>query len=119
MARSWPSEAGTESEHSREWCWSVSSSDSRIRLFSASSLKPLGVLAYHRDTVHTLAFASPPISPADTAFDTASTVELGGEDEDDSEDEAGNAGTEARDRWLASGGRDNRIALWALKDFTK
>ena len=93
--------------------------DSRIRLFSASSLKPLGILAYHRDTVHTLAFANPPLSKGDGIVDSASTVEIGGEDEEDSDDEAEDGRGEARDRWLASGGKDNRIALWALKDFTK
>ena len=86
-----------------------------IRLFSASSLKALGTLAYHRETVQALAFANLPLTASIESGDEASTLELGDEDSDDDESEGARAG---RQRWLASGGKDRRIALWALKDFS-
>jgi len=92
----------------------------RIRLFSAISLKPLGTLSYHRETVHTLAFASSPTSKLPADADEASILELGqGDDEDEDEEDEEGAGRDVpRERWLASGGKDKRIALWGLKDFS-
>ena len=47
-------------------------------------------------------------------MEEASTLDLGdGEDDESDEEEAG----VPRHRWLTSGGKDKRIALWALKDF--
>lgn len=90
----------------------------RIRLFSAASLKPLGTLAYHRETVHTLAFASPEPHGREAETDKASTIELGNKEDEDSDDEDGQGGIGPRSRWLGSGGKDRRIALWSLKQFS-
>lgn len=102
----------------------------RVRLFSAASLKPLGTLSYHRETVHVLAFGNLPsgASPGQEYDRAASTIELGAstigdDDEDEEDDEDGTAGSlsgiTTRDRWLVSGSKDRRMALWGLKDFSK
>lgn len=92
----------------------------RIRLFSASSLKSLGTLAYHRETVHTLAFANSETPHPENEPEIASTIDIGDDnDEDSDDDDDGKTGGAApRSRWLASGGKDRRIALWELKDFS-
>lgn len=93
----------------------------RIRLFSAATFKALGTLSYHRESVQALAFAQPAAAATllleGSSGDDSETVELGAES--DSDDDDGGAGDAAapRDRWLASGGKDRRIALWALMDF--
>lgn len=49
-------------------------------------------------------------------------IEVVDEDEgDSSEDEhsGGRAGTGDVMRWMVSGGKDRRLALWHLKDFSK
>ncbi|ORX37077.1 WD40-repeat-containing domain protein [Kockovaella imperatae] len=90
--------------------------DGKIRLFSAASLKPLGTLAFHRETVHTLAFANcvPVTNDTIAPGDTASTLDLEAEDSDEEEETREQL---LRGRYLASGGKDTRIALWLLKDF--
>lgn len=93
----------------------------RIRLFSASTLKPLGTLSTHRETVHCVTFASAPHTAEEAVYgDESSTLEIGAESEegeDSDEDVDEQMGTPPRSRWLASGGKDKRIALWGLKDF--
>lgn len=93
--------------------------DGRVRLFSAATGKPLGDLAYHRETVQALCFAHLPSAPEELAREGEqdSTIELG---EEDSEEENGVAdGAPPRERWLISGGKDRRVAFWGLIDFTK
>lgn len=108
--------------------------DGKIRLFSAATSKPLGTLSSHRETVHALAFAHLPSSPshsissddtetsteAETATETTteypeSTVDLGDDDDSDVDEEVD--GIPPRERWLASGGKDGKVALWGLIDF--
>ncbi|KAK4689687.1 ASTRA-associated protein 1, partial [Tremellales sp. Uapishka_1] len=95
--------------------------DGRIRLYSTSSFKPLGILEYHRDTVHAVAFGHP--AQVDTAEteSVAETLEFGEEDESDEDEDDGMEGqcgsVPPRERWLASGGKDTRVALWGLMDF--
>ncbi|KAL7420469.1 Astra associated protein 1 Asa1 [Cryptotrichosporon argae] len=120
--------------------------DGRIRLFSAATTKPLGTLVTHRETVHVLAFAAPAgaghpaiegrgggdgeagseTKDAAAGDDSASTttdttvqpLDLLDSDSDSDEDGAGGGLGEApRARWLASGGKDTKVAIWALKDF--
>lgn len=81
--------------------------DSRIRLFSAATLKPLGTLAYHRESVQALAWGNVEHAPPPRDC----TAALG-----DSDDESDDEETEAGDpqSWLASGAKDRRIALWSV-----
>ena len=89
--------------------------DGKVRLFSSATGKPLGGLAYHRDTVHSLCFAHARVETAAEQQTGESTIELGDEVEDsDGEDEDG---APPRERWLVSGGKDRRVALWGLMDF--
>jgi hypothetical protein len=76
--------------------------DASIHLFSVASLKPLGQLAYHRESCQTIAFASPEPVERSHALET---------DDDDDEDER-----ELRHLWMASGSKDRRVALWSLVD---
>jgi WD40 repeat protein len=90
--------------------------DGHIRLFSSATGKPLGDLNYHRESIHVLAFAHNPIlDPSGTEVE--STIELGDE-EDSDDDEHGGRGVH-RERWLVSGSKDRRVALWELIDFTR
>lgn len=99
--------------------------DGKIRLFSASSGKPLGDLGYHRETVHALSFASAPRrDKVEGQVDVQSTIDLGdpdldSEEAEEEEEEDGASIVPPRDRWLASGGKDRRIGLWGLKDFSR
>jgi len=82
-----------------------------IRLFSVKSFKSLGTLAYHRDTCNTLAFP----------FNETEDRREGEADSDDEEfgmSPVGRARKKA-EGWLISGGKDRRIAIWQLKDFTR
>lgn len=54
----------------------------------------------------------------DDAQSTAETLEIGADESEEEEgDDLGTA--PPRHRWLASGGKDRRVALWGLMDFTK
>ena len=87
-------------------------------MFSAASLKPLGALAYHRETVHVLAFANLPVTDEDGQAEVDSTIDIDNEEVDSQdEDEDELDGVPPRHRWLASGGKDKRISLWGLKAF--
>lgn len=91
--------------------------DGKVRLFSSATGKPLGELAYHRDTVHSLCFANARAVTPDEQ-EQESTIELGDGDEAADSDEEED-GAPPRDRWLVSGGKDRRVALWGLMDFGK
>ena len=89
--------------------------DGHIRLFSSATGKPLGDLDYHRESVHVVAFAHL-TTASELAGEVESTIELGQEEDSDSEDLA--EGTRpSRERWLVSGGKDRRVGLWELIDF--
>jgi len=90
--------------------------DGHVRLFSSATGKPLGDLEYHRESIHVLAFAHNSISSPD-GTEVESTIELG--DDDDSSDLEENSGGARRERWLVSGSKDRRVALWELIDFKK
>jgi WD40 repeat protein len=94
--------------------------DGRIKLFSSTSGKPLGELSYHRESVHILSFAhASPVDGLDgtgTATEVESTIEIGEEDSDSGEEDGS---VPPRERWLVSGGKDRRVALWGLMDFSR
>jgi WD40 repeat protein len=91
--------------------------DGHVRLFSAATGKPLGDLDYHRESVHIVAFANASASIGVDETEVESTIELGDEDEDSDVDDVGGGGQALRERWLVSGSKDRRIAMWELKDF--
>ncbi|KAG2017870.1 hypothetical protein CC2G_007337 [Coprinopsis cinerea AmutBmut pab1-1] len=78
--------------------------DGNIRLFSTKSFKPLGTLKYHRTGCQALVFArSIPL------FDGVNDE---GDEDFDETDKANRA------RWLVAGGKDNRLSVWTLMDFS-
>jgi WD40 repeat protein len=119
--------------------------DGAIRLFSSKSLKPLGTLKYHREGVQALAFASAPVKAfTDATASAASTIELDFvsdsasaptsvvDDSDSGSDtetegpgpgvrqvvkRGAERGEAPRWRWLVSGSKDRRMAIWGLMDF--
>lgn len=84
-----------------------------MRLYSTKTLKPLGTLDYHKDGCQSLAFASPFVEPASTH------TRMGADEEDSDEEGIDAAEKTKRGRWLASGSRDGRVAIWALMNFEK
>lgn len=123
MGALWLLAAGTGGKFHKSTVRTGPLTRSRIRLFSAASFKSLGTLSYHRESVAALAFANPQhaagLLPAPSA-PPSDTIELerGAEGEsasDDSDEE--DTSLVPRERWLASGGKDRRIALWGLMDF--
>ncbi|EIW57400.1 WD-40 repeat-containing protein [Trametes versicolor FP-101664 SS1] len=81
--------------------------DGRVRLYSTKSFKPLGTLAYHKKNCQSIAFARAQPAPA---------LNAGGEESDDEMTEQEKTD---RTRWLVSGGRDSRVAIWSLINFAK
>lgn len=102
----------------------------RIRLYSTKAFKPLGTLDYHKNGVQALTFArntppSPRPSQTQSTEDnvgfhlspTPASAEEGAGD-DDEDEEFNKSEIEARKRWLVAGGKDGRISIWELMDFT-
>jgi hypothetical protein len=81
-----------------------------IRLFSVKTFKPLGTLSYHRESCTTLVF---PHSIDNQIGPNVRAMEPD-QDEGDDRHEGGLRGVK---RWLVSGGKDRRVALWELMDF--
>ncbi|KAJ3971907.1 WD40-repeat-containing domain protein [Lentinula raphanica] len=81
--------------------------DGKIRLYSTKSFKPLGTLNYHKESCQALCFATSTGADADSQ-----------EQEDDDEDIPDDEKIQ-RGRWLVSGGKDKRIAIWKLISFMK
>jgi WD40 repeat protein len=88
--------------------------DGHIRLFSSATGKPLGDLDYHRESVHVVTFAHLSIT-GELEGEVESTIELG--EEEDSDSEGLVEGARSRERWLVSGSKDRRVGLWELIDF--
>jgi ASTRA-associated protein 1 len=78
----------------------------RVRLYSTKTMKALGVLQYHKDGCSATAFAK--------SLDCTD-----GDDDSDDDDEMTGEEKMARCRWLAAGGKDCRVSLWALMSFGK
>ncbi|PKI85258.1 Asa1p [Malassezia vespertilionis] len=79
----------------------VGSWDSFIRILSMPEGILLAKLAYHKDSVYSLAYAR---------FDTTHTLALG--PESSSEDESVSLATKPTPRLMAAGAKDGRITLW-------
>ena len=68
----------------------------------------MGTLVYHKDSVQAIAWARlPQHRPMEILKDC------------DSEDDMSSAEKENRERWLVSGGKDGRLAIWGLMEFKK
>ncbi|KAF0533488.1 WD40 repeat-like protein [Gigaspora margarita] len=76
--------------------------DTKIRIFSSKSMKPLAILSYHRESVYALAFSR--IESMDE------------QDHDKSTEEGKDLGNEERTEkhYLVGGGKDQRISLWEI-----
>lgn len=108
--------------------------DGRVRLYSTKTFKALGTLIYHKDALQALSFsrARPVAARHHHQHYPIDSAGYGGEDNvvdddcsdaDEGNDEDGNdemSGEEKarRSRWLVSGGKDGRVVVWALMDFT-
>jgi ASTRA-associated protein 1 len=73
-------------------------------------MKPLGVLEYHKESCSSVVFAK--------------DINAGGEGDaceggDDDDDDMTWAEQVERSRWLAAGGKDSRVSIWALMSFGK
>ena len=95
-----------------------------VRLFSVKSFKSLGTLVYHRETVNTIVF--PHLVRQDAALAKTGMGDNEEEDDDDDDEDvdvdgqAGNSsGVKGVGRWLGTGGKDRRVALWELRDFAR
>ncbi|EPQ52637.1 WD-40 repeat-containing protein [Gloeophyllum trabeum ATCC 11539] len=88
--------------------------DGKIRLYSTKTLKPLGTLTLHKNACQALAFARYTARPAEKHATPTGSEDALGEDDDMTEEER-----EERTRWLVSGGRDCRVAIWPLMSFAK
>ncbi|TFY68523.1 hypothetical protein EVG20_g3519 [Dentipellis fragilis] len=92
--------------------------DGKTRLYSTKSLKSLGTLVYHKNGVQALAFANRSLqSQATNPKPVSSTVRPDDDSDSDDEDGMTAAEKESRTRWLVSGGKDGRVAIWELMDF--
>ncbi|KAF8625568.1 hypothetical protein AX15_005330 [Amanita polypyramis BW_CC] len=80
--------------------------DGRIRLYSTKSFKPLGTLRYHKMACQTVEFTRTSYYPGTNAVN---------EEEDGDEDEKDK---EKRSRWFVCGGKDHRVSIWELMDFS-
>ena len=91
-----------------------------MRLFSVKSFKSLGTLVYHRETVNTIVFPHLVLQDATLAKTGTGDDE---EDEDENVDMDGQTGirggVKGVGRWLGTGGKDRRVALWELRDFAR
>ncbi|KAF5327014.1 hypothetical protein D9619_004885 [Psilocybe cf. subviscida] len=90
--------------------------DGKTQLYSTKSFKALGILRYHKSAIHALEFAHGIAGGGQEADDHtghSTDVEFDDEDELSSEEKL------ARSRWLLSGSKDNRVAIWSLIAFSK
>lgn len=80
--------------------------DGKIHLYSTRSFKPLGTLRYHKVACQAAEFAR-----SQYRSDVDNVGEEVDEDEEDEKEKV------KRARWLVSGGKDCRAAIWELVDF--
>jgi hypothetical protein len=67
-----------------------------------------------------LAFAHPDPLSASSARDREENDDDDEDDDDDDDDDEGETGkVKGRERWLVSGGKDGRVAVWELMEFEK
>ncbi|KDQ19260.1 hypothetical protein BOTBODRAFT_27843 [Botryobasidium botryosum FD-172 SS1] len=77
--------------------------DGKIRLYSTKTFKPLGILVFHKETCQAVIFARAYIPLAEGKSDP---------DEEMTEEEKVRRG-----RWLISGEKNGRVAIWELGTF--
>ncbi|KAJ4487745.1 WD40-repeat-containing domain protein [Lentinula aciculospora] len=87
--------------------------DGKVRLYSTKSFKPVGTLEYHKDGCQALSFATS--ASTDSGSQYKELEELHEDEDEDMLDEE----KLKRSRWLVSGGKDKRIAIWELISFEK
>lgn len=93
----------------------VTCSLARIRLYSTKTLKSLGTLVYHRDHCQAVAFARS-LPRTNVRFESGVVADVIEDQKSDSEDDD-DEGKMRRCRWLVSGGKDHRVAIWTLMNF--
>lgn len=94
----------------------TSSSHIRARLYSTKSFKALGALKYHKSAIHALEFAHDIVGDGQEAGEHTGRP-TGAEFQDD--DELSSEEKLERSRWLLTGSKDNRVAIWPLITFSK
>jgi len=75
--------------------------DGKIRLYSTKTFKPLGTLVFHKETCQTVIFARTHVSSSKPDPDEEMTEEE----------------KIRRGRWLISGEKNGRVAIWGLGTF--
>ncbi|KAJ0425655.1 WD repeat protein [Aspergillus carlsbadensis] len=109
--------------------------DSRIRVYSAKTMRELAVLKWHKEGCYCVAFGGVASMGTTMASTDTSTVETGGGDGNPSEGDGDEEGTVARrdereytlahvqqqrsdkvqnTHWLAAGSKDGKISLWDI-----
>ncbi|KAI0272162.1 WD-40 repeat-containing protein [Russula aff. rugulosa BPL654] len=84
--------------------------DGRVRLYSTKTFKALGTLIYHKEALQVLSFARARPGDCSDCSDA--------DDGNDEDDEMSGEEKARRSRWLVSGGKDGRVVVWELMDFT-
>ncbi|KAF8312477.1 WD40 repeat-like protein [Clavulina sp. PMI_390] len=87
--------------------------DGKVRLYSTKSFKSLGTLDYHTGSAYAIAFAHPQAAPSASADANDEADAFGDDDGWDAEDHS------RRTRWLATGGKEGRVAFWELSSFER
>ncbi|KAH8831761.1 WD-40 repeat-containing protein [Flagelloscypha sp. PMI_526] len=97
-----PGSACISTRHDSRVC-AVGGWDGRVRLYSTKNFKELGTLKYHKETCQAILFVWSDLKEDNN--------EVGDSDSDEETER------KKRKNWVLSGGKDGRVAVWALMDF--